>query len=83
MKLLQRGIFKRGVCILTRNDINFNTIDLNKFCTNKMFEIRATKHQKNKKWCMLHIQKLPVVLGLRPDHRYARGVRQANYAWMN
>jgi hypothetical protein len=32
-----------GVCILTRDDINFNTIDLNKFCNNKTFEIRVTK----------------------------------------
>ena len=28
---------KGGVCILTRNDINFNTTHLKKFCSNKTF----------------------------------------------
>jgi hypothetical protein len=28
---------KGGVCILTRNDINFDTIHLKKFCSNKTF----------------------------------------------
>ena len=39
-----REKFSEGVvCIMARNDINFNTIDLNKFCSEKTFEICATK----------------------------------------
>jgi hypothetical protein len=39
-----RGKFSKGeVCIMTRNDVNFSTIDLNKFCSEKTLEICATK----------------------------------------
>lgn len=39
-----REKFSEGVvCIMTRNDINFNTIDLNKFISENTFEICATK----------------------------------------
>jgi hypothetical protein len=75
-----------GVCILTRNDINFNTIDLIKFCSNKTFEIRATKlnTKNNKNHCILRIQKLLVVLGSRPDHRYTWWLeRQVMLGWIN
>jgi len=33
---------KDVVCIMTRNGINFNAIDFNKFCSEKTFEILAT-----------------------------------------
>ena len=41
---------------MTRNEVDFNTIDLNKFCGEGTFEICAIKHQSDKNDCMLHIQ---------------------------
>jgi hypothetical protein len=54
---------KGGVCILTRNDINFNIVGLNNVSNNETFEICATKlNTKMTNCCTLHIQKLLVVL---------------------
>jgi len=39
-----REEFSKGVVyVMTRNGTNFNTIDFNKFCSEKTFEILATK----------------------------------------
>jgi hypothetical protein len=35
--------FKGGVCILARNDIIYQTLDLNKLCKKRTFEISAVK----------------------------------------
>jgi hypothetical protein len=41
---------------MTRNEVEFNTIDLNKFCCEKTFEIFEINHQHDKNGCMLHTQ---------------------------
>jgi hypothetical protein len=38
----REGFSEVGICIMTRKDINFNTVDLNKFCSAKTFEACAT-----------------------------------------
>ena len=43
----REGFSEVGVCIMTRKDINFNTVNLNEFCSAKTFEACASKVNTN------------------------------------
>ena len=49
-----RGVPKGGVCIMTRHNIQFATIDLSNFCIERIFEICAIE-MNSKNNCRMYI----------------------------